>query len=38
MPNRIQGFDDKKFLSKFAAEKIEFFGIKNYNLPIPRPP
>ncbi len=31
-------FDDQK-LEKFKAEKyFNFFGVKNYNLPIPRPP
>jgi hypothetical protein len=30
---------DPKIGKKITAEKkIKFFGIKNYNLPIPRPP
>jgi hypothetical protein len=33
---QIQGFNDQKF--KIDEKKIKFFFIKNYNLPIPRPP
>jgi hypothetical protein len=38
-PIRIQGFNDQK-LKKITADrkKINFFWIKNCNLPIPRPP
>ncbi len=36
-PIRIQGFDDQK-LENIYKKKILFFKIKNYNLPIPRPP
>ncbi len=35
---RVQGFDDQKNLKKSTAEFFFFFLIKNYNLPIPRPP
>ncbi len=37
---RIQGLNDQKLRGKKikAEKKINFFGIKNYNLPIPRPP
>ncbi len=37
-PIRIQGFNDQKFKKIPAEKKIKFFFIKNYNLPIPRPP
>ncbi len=38
-PIRIQGFYDQKLEKKILAEKnYIFFWIKNYNLPIPRPP
>jgi hypothetical protein len=38
-PIRIQGFNDQKLKKKITAEKnLNFFGIKTYNLPIPRPP
>jgi hypothetical protein len=36
-PIRIQGFNDQK-MKKIRAEKKKIFKIKNYNLPIPRPP
>jgi hypothetical protein len=36
-PIRIQGFNDQK-LKKITAEKITNFWIKNYNVPLPRPP
>ncbi len=32
------GFDDLKLKKITAEKKINFFLIKNYNLPIPRPP
>jgi hypothetical protein len=39
IPDPDPGFDDLK-LEKITVEKkkLIFFGIKNYNLPIPRPP
>jgi hypothetical protein len=37
-PIRIQGFYDQKWEKNTAEKKIKFFWIKNYNLPIPRPP
>ncbi len=37
-PIRILGFDDENGKKFTAEKKIYFFGIKNYNLPIPRPP
>jgi hypothetical protein len=33
-PIRIQGLEEKIYSKK----KLNFFWIKNYNLPIPRPP
>jgi hypothetical protein len=36
-PDPIRGFNDQK-LKKIQLKKIIFFLIKNYNLPIPRPP
>ncbi len=36
-PIRIQGFDDQK-LTKNYSWKFLFYFIKNYNIPIPRPP
>jgi hypothetical protein len=36
-PIRIQGFHDLKSRKKITVENV-FFYIKNYNLPIPRPP
>ncbi len=38
-PILIQGFDATKIEKKLQLKKVlNFFGIKNYNLPIPRPP
>jgi hypothetical protein len=38
-PIRIQGFKDQKWKKKLLlTKKLNFFWIKNYNLPIPRPP
>jgi hypothetical protein len=37
-PIRIQGFNDQKLKKNTAEKKVNFFWIKNYNLPIPRPP
>jgi hypothetical protein len=37
-PIRIQGFNDQKLKQKLQLKKFNFFGSKNYNLPIPRPP
>jgi hypothetical protein len=38
-PIRIQGFNGQKMKKKITAEKkVNFFLIKNFNLPIPRPP
>jgi hypothetical protein len=37
-PIRIQGFNDQRLKNITAEKKIKFFFIKNYNLPIPRPP
>jgi hypothetical protein len=34
---RIPGFNDQK-LKKLQLKKFFFFFLKNYNLPIPRPP
>jgi hypothetical protein len=35
---RIQGFNDQKLKKNYSWKKLTFFWIKNYNLPIPRPP
>ncbi len=37
-PIRMQGFDDQQLGKIYSWKKIKFFLIKNYNLPIPRPP
>jgi hypothetical protein len=37
-PIRIQGFDDQKLKKKKITAEKKKFGIKNYNLPIPKPP
>jgi hypothetical protein len=38
-PIRIQGFNDQKLKKKLQLKKkLNFFLIKNCNLPIPRPP
>jgi hypothetical protein len=38
-PIRIQGFNDQKLKKKKQLKKkLNFFLIKNCNLPIPRPP
>jgi hypothetical protein len=37
-PIRIQCFDDPKFKKMTAEKKFIFWGIKNYNLPTPKPP
>ncbi len=37
-PIRIQGFNDQKLKKITAEKKLNFFLIKNYNLPITRPP
>jgi hypothetical protein len=37
-PIRIQGFNDQKLKKKQLKKKLNFFLIKNCNLPIPRPP
>jgi hypothetical protein len=38
IPIRIQGFNDQKMDKNYSWKNIKFFLIKNYNLPIPRPP
>ncbi len=37
-PIRIQGFNDQKLKKNYNWKKGKFFGIKNYNSPIPRTP
>jgi hypothetical protein len=38
-PIRIQGFNDQKLKKKLQLKIFKnFFLIKNFNLPIPRPP
>jgi hypothetical protein len=37
-PIRIQGFHDQKLKKITAEKKLNYFLIKNCNLPIPRPP